>query len=143
MNAKPEQLRAEHMKGMTYKAIAEKYFIDQRTAKRYVELNLPLSELYSRTYVSILDPYKSYIDIWVTKGNRQFRQLYEDLKARGYTGSYHLMYRYARKAIDALPAARDIPGEEIAENIPQKTSVRTKPIASRIEEEKKYAASHS
>ena len=37
------QIRRDYLDGMTYKDIAGKYYIDQRTAKRYVEKNLPLS----------------------------------------------------------------------------------------------------
>ena len=56
-----EQIRLDYLNGMTYKAIAKKYMIDQRTAKRYVEENLPLCQLEHRPYASKLDPYESFI----------------------------------------------------------------------------------
>lgn len=102
MNDEPEQLRREHMMGMTFKAIAEKYYMDQRTAKRYVEMNLPLSELEHRSYTSKLDPYKPVIDEEIQKDGSKYKSLYDSLKENGYTGSYHLLYRYVRRRIVEL-----------------------------------------
>ena len=61
----PSQIRLDYLGGMTYRAIAEKYQIDQRTARRYVQNNLPLSEYEHRTYPSALDPYKPLIRKWL------------------------------------------------------------------------------
>lgn len=144
MNDKPEQLRLEHMNGMTYKAIAEKYYIDQRTAKRYVLNNLPISELEHRGFASILDPYKPIIDEWIQSGQRKYKTLYEDLKSLGYTGSYHLMYRYARKQTDELAVQLKCE-EHLQANITTTSGAKIPTIPdinSRIEKEKKYATDH-
>lgn len=61
-NEKTQPIRQDYLNGMTYKAISLKYQIDVRTAKRYVQLNLPLSDLEQRPFSSVLDPYKKQID---------------------------------------------------------------------------------
>ena len=147
MNDEPEQLRREHMMGMTFKAIAEKYYMDQRTAKRYVEMNLPLSELEHRSYTSKLDPYKPVIDEEIQKDGWKYKSLYDSLKENGYTGSYHLLYRYVRRRIIELeeinpPAAvPQTPSEGMISVVTGPANPGT--IEERIRKEKEHAANHT
>ena len=67
INENMQTIRQDYLNGLTYKAISMKYKIDVRTAKRYVQLNLPLSDLEQRPFSSVLDPYKSKIDNWLAK----------------------------------------------------------------------------
>ena len=64
----PNKIKQDYLNGMTYKSIAEKYHIDQRTAKRYVSENLLLSEYEHRSYTSALDLYKPIIRAWLSQG---------------------------------------------------------------------------
>ncbi len=57
-----QPIRQDFLNGMSYTAIASKYSIDPRTAKRYVINNLPLEELDKRPFSSVLDPFKDQID---------------------------------------------------------------------------------
>lgn len=147
MNDAPEQLRREHMMGMTFKAIAEKHYMDQRTAKRYVEMNLPLSELEHRSYTSKLDPYKPFIDDEIQKEGWKYKPLYDSLKENGYTGSYHLLYRYVRKRIIELeeinlPAAEpQTPSEDMISAVTVPADPCT--IEERIRKEKEHAANRA
>lgn len=92
-------LTREYQSGLTYKAIAEKHYIDQRTAKRYVQLNLSLEEYEHRPYSSILDPYKEQIRQAIEPGDYSVKEIFEDLKQKGYTGSYSLLYRFIREQL--------------------------------------------
>jgi len=143
MNDEPQQLRREHMMGMTFKAIAEKHYMDQRTAKRYVEMNLPLSELEHRSYTSKLDPYKPVIDKEIQKDGWKYKSLYDSLKENGYTGSYHLLYRFVRRRILELEEMKPATASQASEE--STISAVTGPadpvtIEERIRKEKEHAA---
>lgn len=143
MNDEPQQLRREHMMGMTFKAIAEKHYMDQRTAKRYVEMNLPLSELEHRSYTSKLDPYKPVIDEEIQKDGWKYKSLYDSLKENGYTGSYHLLYRFVRRRILELEEMKPATASQASEE--STISAVTGPadpvtIEERIRKEKEHAA---
>lgn len=94
-----EPIAQDYQNGMTYKAIAQKYQIDQRTAKRYVENNLPLSDLYHRPFSSILDPYKEQIDKWLLQGRIFSSVIYDWLSEEGFAGSYNIVNRYVQNRI--------------------------------------------
>jgi hypothetical protein len=99
MTERPEAIRLDYLNGMTYKAIAEKYGIDQRTAKRYVEKNLPLSEYEHRSYKSGLDPYKHLIWEWMKEGPIYASVIYDWLTEQGYRGSYSIVNRYIQSLV--------------------------------------------
>lgn len=99
MKEKPEQIRSDYLNGMTYKAIAEKYQIDQRTAKRYVEQNLPLSQLEHRPYTSILDPYEPMIRSMLADGPVFAKTIYRKLREAGYPGGYTIVNRRVQQII--------------------------------------------
>ena len=87
----PEPIRQDYLNGMSFKDIARKYYIDQRTAKRYALNNLPLCELDHRTYPSILDPYEPIIRGMLEKQPVFARTIYKVLREHGYSGSYSLV----------------------------------------------------
>ena len=103
-NAPPELLRRDYLRGMSYQAIAEKYRIDKRTAKRYVDKNLPFAEYEHRPYHSNLDPYKPAIDNWLSREPIFASTIHEWLVSRGYSGSYSIVNRYVQKVILANEA---------------------------------------
>ena len=94
-----QPIRQDYLDGMTYKAIAIKYQIDVRTAKRYVQLNLPLSELEQRPFTSILDPYKPKIDVWLTKEKIYASTIYDWLIAEGCDCGYTIVNKYVQEKI--------------------------------------------
>lgn len=80
---KTQPIRQDCLNGMTYKAISLKYQIDARTAKRYVQLNQPLSDLEKRPFSSILDPYKKQIDLWLAVEKIYASTIYDCLVSKG------------------------------------------------------------
>lgn len=94
-----QPIRQDYLDGMTYKAIAIKYQIDERTAKRYVQLNLPLSELEQRPFTSILDPYKPQIDVWLTTEKIYASTIYDWLISEGCNCGYTIVNKYVQEKI--------------------------------------------
>ena len=123
----PSQIRLDYLGGMTYRAIAEKYRIDSRTARRYVQNNLPLSEYEHRTYPSTLDPYKPLIRKWLENGPVFTTAIFDWLTEQGYKGSYGIVNRFVQSVIRENEKAglyprgarksRDLPPMSIDEKI--------------------------
>lgn len=101
-----QPIRQDRLDGMTYKAIAEKYHIDPRTAKRYAQKNLPLSQLEQRPFSSILDPYKPFIDEVLSDAPVPAATIFNWIVEQGYTGKYRIVAEYVRNATSTLE--RDI-----------------------------------
>ena len=132
-----EQIRRDYLNGMTYKEIAKKYYIDQRTAKRYADHNLPLSELEHRSYPSILDPYEPFIRSILQTGPVFAKTIYKALRENGYNGSYTLVNRRVQQIIRENEAAGLYPPD-----VPRSKNISTKSISitERIRKENEYAA---
>ena len=135
---KTEQIRRDYLNGMTYKEIAKKYYIDQRTAKRYAENNLPLSELERRTYASILDPYEPFLRSMLAEGPVFAKTIYRTLKENGYTGSYSLVNRRVQQIIRENEASGIYPPDSPRSRT---FSERQISITEQIREEEEHAAS--
>ena len=93
-------IRHDYLAGMSFSAIAEKYLIDPRTAKRYALNNLPLEHLESRPFSSVLDPYKSLIDDWLANGRIFATIIHDRLIELGCMCSYTTVNDYVRKKTD-------------------------------------------
>ncbi len=98
-NEKTQSIRQDYLKGMTYKAISLKYQIDVRTAKRYVQLNLPLSDLEKRPFSSVLDPYKKQIDLWLSVEKTYASTVYDWLVSQGCNCGYTIVNKYVQEKI--------------------------------------------
>lgn len=134
-NQNIEPIRQDYLNGMTYKEIARKYFIDQRTAKRYVEKNLPLSELEHRTFSSILDPFEPVLRSLLASQPVYAKTIFQFLRENGYTGSYSLVNRRVQQIIQENIAAGIYPPEcPRSRQIPKKPI----PIVQKIKEENDY-----
>lgn len=92
-------IRQDYLNGMTYKAISIKYGVDVRTAKRYVQLNLPLSDLEQRPFSSVLDPYKPQIDQWLSKEKIYASTIYDWLVSKGCNCGYTIVNKYVQDKI--------------------------------------------
>ena len=92
----PSQIRLDYLGGMTYRAIAEKYRIDPRTARRYVQNNLPLSEYEHRTYPSALDPYKPLIRKWLEEPGRAVLSVVHDLSLARRYGTHAVLMDHGK-----------------------------------------------
>ena len=138
MEQKPEAIRQDHLNGMTYRAIAEKYQIDQRTAKRYADGNLPLSQLENRPFPSLLDSYESLIRARLEQGPVFASVIYRELKEQGYPGGYGIVNRRVQQIILENEAAGLYPPDTKRTH----TSPPGLPIKTKISKEKAYATDH-
>ena len=139
MQEQIEDIRHDRLGGMTYRAIAEKYGIDQRTAKRYAEGNLPLSELERRPFPSILDPYDPLIRAALQEKPVSAKAIYRLLREQGYQGGYTIVVRRVRRVIDENTfSGRYPPDLPRTGKLPDKETLQK-----RIMEEKNYAASRA
>lgn len=136
-----EQIRQDWLDGMSYKAIADKYQIDQRTAKRYVQGNLPLEDLEHRPYTSILDDFEPLIRAALHEHPVSAKAIYRMLRAEGFQGGYTIVVRRVGQIIEE---------NELNGKYPQTTSrtrTRTLPtketLLHRIREEERHAASRT
>jgi len=93
-------IRKDYLSGMSFSAISEKYYIDPRTAKRYALNNLPLEDLDSRPFTSVLDPYKHLIDQWLLNGRLFATLVHDRLKEQGCVCGYTIVNDYVRKKVD-------------------------------------------
>lgn len=96
----PQPIKQDFLNGMSYAAIGRKYSIDPRTAKRYVENNLPLEELEKRPFASVLDPYKGLIDRWLLNGPIFSRTIHDRLIECGCNCGYTIVNDYVRNKIN-------------------------------------------
>ena len=79
--------------------------MSQRTLQRWIATgNLPYSRR-KRPRASLIDPYKSYLLKRWHQGCRKGAQLERELRAKGYRGSQHGVYRYLETLKASTPAA--------------------------------------
>jgi transposase len=104
-----EQVRALHRQGLSGRQIAARLGIDRGTVKRFIERD-SFPERAERRYRRTTDAFAEYLAQRVGEGCRNAARLFEDLKARGYCGSYYAVRRQvARWRRPAGPAqARDV-----------------------------------
>ena len=134
-----QPIRMDRLRGMTYKAIAEKYGIDQRTAKRYADGNLPLDELDHRPFSSMLDPYDAEIRRLLRDGPVFSKEIYRHLRTLGYEGGYTIVNRKVQQIIQEHESAGLYPKDRKRHRI----SSELLPLTERINEEKRHAADHN
>src|SRR5437660_2736975 len=91
--------RYEHMlelqkHGMKSGEIASTLEMSQRTLQRWIATgNIPYSRR-KRQRASLIDPYKTYLLKRWHQGCHKGAQLEKELRAKGYKGSQHGVYRY-------------------------------------------------
>jgi len=126
------EIKKDHLNGMSYAAIGRKYSIDQRTARRYVLLNLPLSDYEKRPFESKLDPYKETIDEWLSRGSAYAATIHRRLAEEGCECGYTIVNDYVRQRLRemSVPGKSRMPVTEqeltISEKAEQETNERRK-----------------
>ena len=129
-------IRMDRLRGMTYKAIAEKYGIDQRTAKRYADGNLPPDNLVHRPYPSLLDDYDAEIRLLLRDGPVFSKDIYRHLRTLGYKGGYTIVNRKVQQIILEYESAGLYPKDQRR----QRPSPELLSLTERIRKEKCHAA---
>jgi len=84
--ARYQQMIQLHEQGMTQSAIAQQIGVSLNTVRRWLVNGCP--ETARGPYVSRLDPYLPYIFQRWAQGCHNIAQLFRELEARGYRGSY-------------------------------------------------------
>jgi hypothetical protein len=84
--ARYQQMIQLHEQGMTQGAIAQQIGVSLNTVRRWLVSGCP--ETARGPYVSRLDPYLPYIFQRWAQGCQNIAQLFRELEARGYRGSY-------------------------------------------------------
>src|SRR3989441_627891 len=87
-----------HRQGWTVSAIAGQVGLGQRTIFRYLHTSTCPGQQHRSTYGrSLLTPYKDYLLARWNAGCRTARQLFRELQAQGYPGSYAVVAAYASR----------------------------------------------
>jgi hypothetical protein len=92
-------IRRDYLSGMSFAAIGRKYYIDQRTAKRYALQNLPMAAYEKRVFPSSLDPFKPKIDEWLRKEPMFASVIRDHLVEMGCICGYTIVNDYVRSKI--------------------------------------------
>lgn len=86
-------IRSLAKQGYTIRAISRKTGIHRKTVKKYLqEQNMPVYQPTKRE--SILKPYHSLIQDWLSQQDYQATRIHELLQGQGYTGSYNTVKRF-------------------------------------------------
>jgi transposase len=103
--ARYEEVVALYKQGMSILGIADQLRMSRSTVRNYVYAGaFPERATVLRTR-SLLDPYLSYLEKRLAQGCRNANQLWEELKAQGFKGSYKLVNRW-------LAPRREKPGRK-------------------------------
>ena len=82
--------------GMSVSEISRRTGVSRNTVRRYIEMDKP--KKYSREgRVSIISPYMEYVRGRISTYNLSAVRIYEELREKGYTGSYTTVKRICRK----------------------------------------------
>jgi transposase len=105
--ARYEQILAQQKQGMKSGEMARTLGMSQRTLQRWIATgNIPYARR-KRQRARLIDPYKSYLLKRWHQGCHQGAQLERELRAKGYKGSQHGIYRY----LETLKAAKLAPSK--------------------------------
>jgi transposase len=92
--ARYEAVRTLHAQGLGNRAIARQLGISRVTVQRFLAAETFPEQATRGATTSILDPYKPYLQQQVAAGGHTARQLWEELRAQGFTGSAGLVRQY-------------------------------------------------
>jgi transposase len=102
--ARYEHILELQRQGMKSGEMARTLLMSQRTLQRWIATgNIPYARR-KRQRARLIDPYKSYLLKRWHQGCHQGAQLERELRAKGYKGSQHGIYRYLETLKAAIPA---------------------------------------
>ena len=92
-----QQVQEEYKKVHKYSVVSRKYNIDDRTVKKYLNIQEPpINGNKNREYPSKLDLYKNKI-IEMNNGGLSWKKIYDKIRTNGYKGSESLLRTYLSK----------------------------------------------
>lgn len=92
-----QQVVALDTQGFEQAEIARRVGISKRTIQRWLREEAFPEAVRRRKRRSILDPYAAYVLKQWGKGQRNGRQLYEEIKEQGFSGTPQTVYRFLRR----------------------------------------------
>ena len=92
---------------LSMRAIARRLDLNFKTVRRYLRAGSVDSLLASGVQVSVLDPFKPYLNGRLADGERNATRLLAEITGQGYTGGYNTLARYLRplRRLDAATLA--------------------------------------
>lgn len=108
-------IKTLHEKGYSNTAIGKMLGINRKTIGKILKENNGDKPVKTKERVSLLDSYKDFIDIQVSK-ELSAKRIFQDIKDQGYDGSYDTVKRYVAKIkknpSKAYMVLHSLPGEE-------------------------------
>lgn len=101
-----EQVHERHRQGHSARRIARELGMSTHTVPRYLRCNAPPDWKPGRGWRSRWDKHREWIDTRIAEGDTNASQLYRQLTARGFHGSYVSVQRYVRRRLGAAGRKR-------------------------------------
>jgi transposase len=135
--------------GLSMRAIARRLDVNFKTVRRYVRAASADVLVAGGMQVSVLDPFKPYLNGRLADGQRNATRLLAEITKQGYTGGYNTLNRYLRplRRLDAAtlaelplctapPAVRKVTGwiTDLPSNLDPDAAVRLHAIRQRCPE---------
>jgi len=99
-----DQVLSLHSQGLSERSIARQLNLNCITVRRYLRAGTFPERARRKTPCSMLKAYESYLEDRWTQGQRNAMQLWREVKARGYPGSYKLVGVWAYRKRNPLSA---------------------------------------
>jgi transposase len=133
--------------GLPMRVIARRLDVNFKTVRRYVRASNVDVLLAGGVQVSVLDPFKPYLNDRLADGERNATRLLAEITGQGYTGGYNTLnrYRLPLRRLDAaaladpplrpaMPAVRKVTGWITGSNLDPDVAVRLQAIRQRCPE---------
>ena len=132
--------------GLSMRAVARRLDVNFKTVRRYVRASSVDALVAGGVQVSVLDPFKPYLNDRLAHGERNATRLLAEITGQGYTGGYNTLNRYLRplRRLDTAklaerpvpPAVRTVAGwiTGLPSNLEPENAERMKAIRARCPE---------
>lgn len=130
-------------RGRSLRSISRSVGVSVRTVQRWLKSEgYPERQRRSDRGQSIVDEYKGYLVERYNEGERNIKRLYEEIKARGYEGSYMTVTYYMKEIVNA---EGEIPGlrprgrrlKVVDLGVPRLTAKRVASVVMQVPDERK------
>jgi len=144
-----QQVHELREQGLSMRTIARRMDVNFKTVRRYLRASSVDVLVAGGVRVSLLDPFKPYLNDRLAEGVRNATRLLAEITGQGYTGGYNTLNRYLRPlrrldeaalaelpARPALPAVRQVTGwiTGLPSNLDPDAAERLQAIRSRCPE---------